>query len=138
MAVMSTVEPIQANSAPSIDVAVGKRIHTLMWDQRIKNKEIAELLGIDPTAVGKKLRAEQKFSIEQLSLVAARLDTTIGYLVGEHQGSRPTPLGGGSLLVMPERGPYRARTDDIHGGIEQVGALDEHLAPVTPIRKAVA
>ncbi|WP_374955803.1 helix-turn-helix domain-containing protein [Microbacterium sp. MYb50] len=62
-----------------------------MWEQRVKNKDLAELLGIEATGVGKKLRAEQRFSIEQLVMVAARLNTTVAYLVGE--SSAPHPVG---------------------------------------------
>ncbi|WP_449409232.1 helix-turn-helix domain-containing protein [Microbacterium maritypicum] len=62
-----------------------------MWEQRVKNKDIAELLGLDATGVGKKLRAEQRFSIEQLVAIAGRLNTTVGYLVGET--SSPNPVG---------------------------------------------
>lgn len=45
-----------------------------------------------------------------------------------------------TTLVMPERGPYRARTD-IHGGMTAVEGGHHApervtLAPVTPIRKA--
>ena len=97
---MRTADQIQASpSRESIDVSVGKRVHTLMWEQRIKNKEIAELLGLDPTAVGKKLRAEQKFSLEQLAQVANRLDTTIAYLVGESTELHP-PVGPTGLEPM--------------------------------------
>lgn len=86
---MSTVSPIRTSEP--VDVVVGRRIHTLMWEQRVKNKDLAELLGIEATGVGKKLRAEQRFSIEQLVAVAARLNTTVGYLVGEV--STPNPVG---------------------------------------------
>ncbi|PQZ60739.1 MULTISPECIES: helix-turn-helix domain-containing protein [unclassified Microbacterium] len=86
---MSTVSPIRTSEP--IDTVVGRRIHTLMWEQRVKNKDLAELLGIEATGVGKKLRAEQRFSIEQLVMVAARLNTTVAYLVGE--SSAPHPVG---------------------------------------------
>jgi transcriptional regulator with XRE-family HTH domain len=86
---MSTVTQFQ--NAESIDAAVGRRVHSLMWQQRVKNKDIAELLGLEATGIGKKLRAEAKFSIEQLVLVAARLNTTVSYLVGESDA--PHPVG---------------------------------------------
>ena len=86
---MSTVSPIRTSEP--IDVVVGRRIHTLMWEQRVKNKDIAELLGIEATGVGKKLRAEQRFSIEQLVAIAGHLRTTVAYLVGET--SAPHPVG---------------------------------------------
>ncbi|WP_460005797.1 helix-turn-helix domain-containing protein [Microbacterium xylanilyticum] len=94
---MSTANPVLPIEEP-IDVMVGRRVHTLMWEQRVKNKDVAELLGLDPTAIGKKLRAEQKFSIEQLRVVARRLDTTIAYLVGEAENPHPNGSDGGSSL----------------------------------------
>lgn len=80
-----------------IDAAIGRRIHTLMWEQRIKNKDLGELLGLEATGIGKKLRAEQRFSIEQLVTVAAYLNTTVAYLVGESENPHQTPGGGSSL-----------------------------------------
>lgn len=92
---MSTVNQIR-KSEP-IDVAIGRRVHTLMWEQRIKNKDLAALLGLEPTGVGKKLRAEAKFSIEQLVTSARILNTTVAYLVGETENPHPvTPDGGPS------------------------------------------
>lgn len=89
---MSTVSPIR--NTESIDVAIGRRIHTLMWEQRVKNKDLAELLGLEATGIGKKLRAEAKFSIEQLVTVAAHLHTTVAYLVGETSAPRPVGPAG--------------------------------------------
>lgn len=66
-----------------IDQQIGERIHQLMWRKKVTNKSIAELLGVDPSAIGKKLRAEQKFSVAQLVTVAHFLQTSVAYLVGE-------------------------------------------------------
>lgn len=93
---MSTVSPIRKTE--SIDVAIGRRVHTLMWEQRIKNKDLATLLALESTGVGKKLRAEAKFSIEQLVAVARALNTSVAYLVGETENPHPVTPGGGSLL----------------------------------------
>lgn len=101
---MSTASPFQ--NAGSIDALVGQRVHTLMWQQRIKNKDLANVLGLEPTGVGKKLRAEAKFSLEQLVAVARYLDTTVAYLVGEtekpHPGDGPD---GGSESRLGESNP---------------------------------
>jgi transcriptional regulator with XRE-family HTH domain len=75
-----------------------------MWQQKVSNKALGAALGIDPTAVGKKLRAEQKFSVEQLATIARELGTSIAYLVGETDD--PTPPDD------ENSGPRRARTDD--------------------------
>ena len=88
----------------AIDLTVGERTHQLMWQQKVSNKALGAALGIDPTAVGKKLRAEQKFSVEQLATIARELGTSIAYLVGETDD--PTPPDD------ENSGPRRARTDD--------------------------
>jgi transcriptional regulator with XRE-family HTH domain len=93
---MSTASPIQIQEP--VDVIVGRRIHTLMWEQRVKNKDLAELLGLEPTGIGKKLRAEQRFSVEQLVTVAAHLNTSVAYLVGEAEIPHPDKPSGGSSL----------------------------------------
>ena len=117
---MSTTQPAPANPAPKPNLAaeIGKRVHTLMWDKRVKNNALGVLLGIDSTAVGKKLRAEQKFSIEQLAIVADYLDTTVAYLVGETTvPTKPRPVGPVEL-------------ESTTSSVESRG-----LALVTPIRR---
>jgi len=80
---MDTADRTSLPNVQDIDITVGHRTHELMWQQKVTNKELGAALGIDPTAIGKKLRANQKFSIEQLSIIAATFGTTIAYLVGE-------------------------------------------------------
>lgn len=90
---MST-SPALTPQAVNIDEAVGERIHTLMWRKKVQNKDVAELLGLDPSAIGKKLRAEQKFSVQQLVAIAAYLNSTVAYLVGETENPHQSPDGG--------------------------------------------
>lgn len=85
----------QADTAGDLDREIGERVHGRMWNQKVSQKEIGVLLGIDATGVGKKLRAEQKFSIAQLVTIAGRLNTTVAYLVGETPNpSLPDPNRG--------------------------------------------
>ncbi|HHW50235.1 MAG TPA: helix-turn-helix transcriptional regulator [Pseudoclavibacter sp.] len=88
---MSTENPVRAlkGTAPDIDTIVGQRIHTLMWEGRVKNKDIAALIGVDASAIGKKLRGDQKFSIEQLRVIADALESSIAYFVGESDIKHP-------------------------------------------------
>ena len=92
---MSNVSAI--GNIETIDEAVGRRIHALMWQQRIKNKDLAIMLDLEPTGISKKLRGTAKFSIEQLVIAAARLNTTVAYLVGEAENPHQFPGGGSSL-----------------------------------------
>jgi transcriptional regulator with XRE-family HTH domain len=102
---MDNADRTSRPNVQDIDITVGHRTHELMWQQRVKNKDLAAALDIDSSAIGKKLKAEQKFSLEQLAIVAAVLHTTIAFLVGEVDD--PQIPGGDS-----EGGPRQARTDD--------------------------
>jgi transcriptional regulator with XRE-family HTH domain len=94
---MSTNNPARDELADPIDVLIGERINGLMFKRRLQKKDIAAILHIDSTAVGKKIRAEQKFSVSQLVRLAPVLGTTVGYLVGETEEA-PTPKGEGRVL----------------------------------------
>ena len=100
---MSNVSAIGSNE--TIDEAVGRRIHALMWQQRIKNKDLAVLLDLEPTGISKKLRGSSKFSIEQLVDAARALNTTVAYLVGETENPHPGKPGGGSSSHLGDSNP---------------------------------
>lgn len=124
---MTNTDRTARPEARAIDLTVGERTHQLMWQNKISNKSLAATLGIDQTAIGKKLRAEQKFSIAQLSAVARLLDTTIAYLVGETDD--PTMPNG------EDGGPRGARTHDprINGALVSPIFIEANLHPVADL-----
>lgn len=80
-----------ATDGPSVDELIGERVHTIMWRSKIPQKEIGALLGIDQSAVSKKLRGQRAWSADDLVRVARRLNVSVGVLFGEE----PPPTGGG-------------------------------------------
>ena len=55
----------------------------LIWRSGKTQGDIAELIGIEPTAFGKKLRGKNGWALQELIDLAAVLGTSVGYLVGE-------------------------------------------------------
>lgn len=91
----NTISP--ADRAESLDVAVGRRVHMMMWEQRITQTALGRAIGLDQSGLGKRLRGERGWSLDDLAAVADELDVTIAYLVGETKEA-PTPKGGGHTL----------------------------------------
>lgn len=77
----------------SVDEQIGERVHMLMFRQRVRQGEIGRLLGIDQSAVSKKLRGSRPWSAHDLQLIAERFGVTVGSLFGEE--TDPRPNGGG-------------------------------------------
>jgi len=65
------------------DTAVGRRVHMLMWDRQLKQTELAPRLGIEQSALSKKLRGIRPWSLDEVVSVARELRTSVAYLIGE-------------------------------------------------------
>ena len=118
---MSTTQP--APAAPiNLAAQIGTRVHTLMWGQRVTNTQLAKMLNIDPTAVGKKLRADQNFSVEQLAAIAGYLNTTIAFLVGE------------SNVPTKQRGPVGDQVTSVYKATVSEYTRTMHAKPRPPKR----
>ena len=65
------------------DTAVGRRVHMLMWDRQLKQTELAPRLGIEQSALSKKLRGIRPWSLDEVVAVARELRTSVAYLIGE-------------------------------------------------------
>jgi transcriptional regulator with XRE-family HTH domain len=88
-------EPIQGGE--TLDVAAGRRVHLMMWDRKITQVELGRTVGMDQSSLGKRLRGERGWSLDQLASVAGALETTIAYLVGETDDPKPQiPRAGGA------------------------------------------
>ena len=67
----------------------------LIWRAGKTQGAIAEAIGIESTALGKKLRGKNGWAIQELIDLAAVLDTSVAYLVGESpDDSRPVGPAG--------------------------------------------
>ena len=67
----------------------------MMWDRRITQTALGRAIGIDQSNLGKRLRGERGWSLDDLQAVARALGTTMGYLLGENDegpgGGAPRP-----------------------------------------------
>lgn len=55
----------------------------LIWRAGKTQGAVADAIGMESTALGKKLRGKNGWAIQELIDIAAELDTTVAYLVGE-------------------------------------------------------
>jgi transcriptional regulator with XRE-family HTH domain len=78
----------------SLDVAVGRRVHMLMWDQKLSQTALSKRLGIAQTTLSKKLHGERGWSLDDLQSIAGALHVSMAYLLGESNVKAP-PRGGG-------------------------------------------
>ena len=88
MAETAAVAPVERHTA---DVEVGRHVHMLMWSRQIKQAELATRLGIQQSALSKKLRGHRPWSVDELLITAGFLNTTVAYLVGEIDDEKCTP-----------------------------------------------
>jgi predicted transcriptional regulator len=75
--------------AHEVDAAVGRRVHMLMWDRHLSQTALAPTLGIDQSALSKKMRGVRPWTLDELVAISAHLRTSIAYLVGEVDDSHP-------------------------------------------------
>lgn len=79
----------------SLDVAVGRRVHMLMWDQKLSQTALSKRLGIAQTTLSKKLHGERGWSLEDLQAIANALHVSMAYLLGESNVKAPPGGDGG-------------------------------------------
>jgi transcriptional regulator with XRE-family HTH domain len=60
-----------------VDRVIGERIHTIMWRRRLTQSSIADALGVDSSALGRKLRGSRGWSTSELVTIARMLDLEI-------------------------------------------------------------
>lgn len=94
------MEIVKQRNTPSrdIDTEVGRRAHMLMWDEKRKQRDVAQAMGIGSDSLGRKLKGERGWAIAELVTLANVLDTTVAYLVGESENPHPNGPDEGSLL----------------------------------------
>lgn len=74
---------VPADVPGDMDARVGRLVHQMMWDQRLTQTGVAARLGIQQSALSKKLRGERHWSLWELRVMAKILNTTSAYLLGE-------------------------------------------------------
>ena len=95
----------QRRSTPdkSLDIAVGKRVHTRIWEAHLTQDAVARSIGVDPGTFGRKLRGERKWALIELVNLATVLRTTSSFLLGETDDPRPVGPDGDHETVDPGR-----------------------------------
>ena len=84
---------IEAVSPEPLDVAVGRRVHMLMWEQRITQTQLGRRIGVDQSGLGRRLRGERGWSLDDLAATARELGVSMAYLLGESDSTKPRPDG---------------------------------------------
>jgi transcriptional regulator with XRE-family HTH domain len=67
----------------NVDAEIGRRIHTLMWDQRVTQTALGAELGVGQSGLGRRLRGERGWSAAELLIVSQVLQVSVAYLFGE-------------------------------------------------------
>jgi transcriptional regulator with XRE-family HTH domain len=65
----------------AVDAAIGERVHTLMWRGKVPQTELAAELGIDQSALSRRLRGRTAWKATELLYIAERLNVTLEDLV---------------------------------------------------------
>ncbi len=66
-----------------VDAEVGRRIHMLMWDHGLTQTTFGAAIGVDQSALAKRLRGKAGWSLAEVVNAANYFNVPIGYLFGE-------------------------------------------------------
>jgi len=109
---------IESASAPqaNYDESVGTRVHMFMWQQKVSQVAMGQLLGVNQAGVARRLRGQTSWSVGELITIAGRFETSVAYLIGETDdpkcarwGSNPRPADYKSAGSKPNRRTFRDR-----------------------------
>ena len=92
----------------------GKKLRECREDKGLSQQELAKILKTSHSVIGRYERDEMSPSIDAVKKMAAILDTTVGYLLGESTVFIPaklTPLFRGKLT--PFKGPVSGRVKEL-------------------------
>jgi transcriptional regulator with XRE-family HTH domain len=83
-----------ATNRPDADKALGRAIHQAMWDQHITQLRLAEALGIDQSALSKKLRGLRPWLFAEFiscaDLLGLDARDLLSQMWGPHDAPTPT------------------------------------------------
>ena len=118
-------ETAQVLAERRADAEVGRHVHMLMWDRQVKQAELATRLGIQQSALSKKLRGHRPWSVDELLTTSRFLNTTVAYLVGEIDDAWCTPR---------DLNPEPTDSESVVGHLAEVVSIDSALSLREPIR----
>ena len=76
------------------DAQAGERAHMLIWRSGKTQNDIADRIGMESSALGKKLRGKNGWALQELIDLASALNTSVAYLVGETEEIDPVGPAG--------------------------------------------
>ncbi|WP_154796593.1 helix-turn-helix domain-containing protein [Occultella kanbiaonis] len=85
----------------SLDEAIGQRAHQVMFLKRITAREMAPVLGVSASVVGRKLRGQVAWSAGDVVAAARHLNVGGGFLLGETDDPRPVGPDGDHVEYTP-------------------------------------
>ena len=86
-----TAQP-KADHVP-LDVVVGTNVHSLMWARRMTQTELGRAIGVDQSTLGKKLRGDRGWSLDQVESAAEVLGVDAAYLMDRQRFNLVHPRG---------------------------------------------
>jgi transcriptional regulator with XRE-family HTH domain len=75
-----------------LDAEIGRRVHQVMWNQRMTQAVFAAQVGMSQSSVAKRLRGYHGWGAIHLIRAAEALNTSVAYLVGETDDSAPLKI----------------------------------------------
>lgn len=96
-------------SRMTTDEVVGRNVHHMMWDRRIRQRRVYEAMGLSRGSLAKKLRGEVTWSADDIATAARIIGVDPGRLFID---SVPEPRSGGEQTIGLRSGvvvPIRPR-----------------------------
>jgi transcriptional regulator with XRE-family HTH domain len=97
------MEPKSAAGRASLDEVVGERVHMLMWKAKITQTAMARQMGVDQSALSKRIRGERGWSLDDVEAAASILGVSVANLLDRNwytpRDSNPEPADIGSAVV---------------------------------------
>ena len=96
----TTVEQLDTSD---VNREVGRRVHMLMWDAHMTQTTMGPMIGLQQSALSKKLKGERGWNLAELLMIGQIFGVSISYLVGESENRHPDHPNGGSCSVCAPR-----------------------------------
>ena len=92
---MATLTDMTAVAAATgtVDEQIGALVHQLMWQNRMTQRDMADRLGIQQSAMSRKLRGGRPWLAAEVATVAGALGVSPGELYPSVQPIEPLPSG---------------------------------------------
>lgn len=102
---------------------VGKKIHDLLWERRIPQRQLADHIDIDQSTLSRKLRGDRPWTLDEVFSCAGFFDVPLSDLIPERDSFTTTDRYLGEILgeiTPPDDPPSRPNRRAIPGGVESV------------------